>query len=90
MFLLVLGPSAREPDVRKPSNLTITTNGTPCTPTGVTGADSSSGNHGNKADIARHHIASELLHTEKNFVKILNLVVNVRNSTCIHCLHTCT
>ena len=32
---------------------------------------------GNKEEIARHHIASELLQTEKNFVKILNTIVTV-------------
>ncbi len=31
-----------------------------------------------KADAARHHIASELLHTEKNFVNILNIIVRVQ------------
>lgn len=32
---------------------------------------------GSKEEIARHHIASELLQTEKNFVNILNTIVTV-------------
>lgn len=52
---------------KKPSNLATSVSST------LTGVPSVT--TGNKADIARHHIASELLQTEKNFVKILNLIL---------------
>ena len=72
------GASNLKAEARKPSGLTNSTNTPPCTPTGGVGTGSSTSNSlGSKADIARHHIASELLQTEKNFVKILNLIVNV-------------
>ena len=35
-----------------------------------------------KADSARRHIASELLQTEKNFVNILSIIVNVSKWWC--------
>ncbi len=35
-----------------------------------------------KADSARKHIASELLQTEKNFVNILSIIVNVSKWLC--------
>ncbi len=45
------------------------------TPTSSSGAASSSPSR--TEDSARRHIASELLQTEKNFVNILNIVVEV-------------
>ena len=77
-FSFFAGASNLKAEARKPSGLTNSTNTPPCTPTGGVGTGSSTSNSlGSKADIARHHIASELLQTEKNFVKILNLIVNV-------------
>lgn len=44
---------------------------------GTVGGASVSTSSSSKADIARKHIVSELLQTEKNFVDILHIIVKV-------------
>ncbi|XP_019853777.1 PREDICTED: protein ECT2-like [Amphimedon queenslandica] len=67
----------REGGIKRQSTLATASIATP-TQSGpaVTTATEGGGAVPNKQDTARYHIVKELLTTEKNFVKILNVIVN--------------
>ena len=68
----LLGQGFKCDAVKKPSGLTTTNSSTPNGSNYTFPVTTAS-----KEDLARYHIASELLQTEKNFVKILNLIIKV-------------
>ena len=81
ILFITTGQVLREGGIRRQSTLATTSLATPTqSDPSVTTATGGEGAVAKKQDTARYHIVKELLTTEKNFVKILNVIVSVSHT----------